>query len=38
MSGLREGMQELKPLSAGESKEIYKVDQVFHVADFSDER
>jgi len=31
-------MQELKPLSAGESKEIYKVDQVFHVADFSDER
>ena len=31
-------MQQFKPLSAGESKEIYKVDQVFHVADFSDER
>merc|ERR1719357_876257 len=38
MRGLREGMQELQPRSVGESKEIYKVEQVFHVADFDLER
>ena len=31
-------MQELQPRSVGESKEIYKVKEVFHVADFDLER